>query len=90
MLPAAVFPSLQIVAPNQPLTKRVMGSWWPIIAFSLVHVAIVVIAATQTDGTAPIVEFQQVQCLEHSDVMVAQVFDATGFPFSDVPQKVSS
>lgn len=82
--------SLQIVAPNQQFTKRVMGSWWPIIAFSLVHIAIVVIAATQTDGTAPIVEFQQVRHLELSALILVQVFDATGFPFSDVPQKVAS
>mmetsp|Transcript_18717 Transcript_18717/g.22992 ORF Transcript_18717/g.22992 Transcript_18717/m.22992 type:complete len:136 (+) Transcript_18717:24-431(+) len=51
-----------------------MGSWWPILGFSLVHLTVVIISATQTDGTAPIKEF-------------AQVFDATGFPFSDAPQR---
>lgn len=65
---------LMIVAPNWSVTKTVIESWWPIIAFSLVHLAIVTISATQTDGTAPILEF-------------ADVFDATGFPFSDGPQQ---
>lgn len=50
---------LMILAPSRAITKTVMGSWLPIVAFSLVHCAIVIVAATQTDGTAPIVEFQQ-------------------------------
>ena len=49
-------------------------SWWPIIAFSLIHVAIVAISATQSDGVAPIAEFNE-------------VFDVGGFPFSDKPQQ---
>lgn len=56
------------------LADAVMKPWWPVIAFSLVHVAIVVISATQADGVAPIAEFNQ-------------VFDSTGFPFSPAPQQ---
>jgi len=65
---------LMIVAPNWKWTRRVMEPWTPVVLLSLVHLAIVVISATQTDGTAPIGEF-------------AQVFDAAGFPFADGPQR---
>ncbi|KAJ1444963.1 hypothetical protein M885DRAFT_454213 [Pelagophyceae sp. CCMP2097] len=68
---------LIILAPNWDVTKKVMGSWAPILTFALIHLAVVVISATQEDGTAPIVEF-------------AKVFDASGFPFSDEPQKAMS
>lgn len=53
--------------------EAVMRPWAPLIAFSLVHLAIVVVSATQADGVAPIAEFNE-------------VFDATGFPFSPAPQ----
>ena len=59
---------------GRPFADAVMKPWWPLIAFSLVHVAIVVISATQADGVAPIAEFNE-------------VFDATGFPFSPAPQQ---
>ena len=59
---------------GKPVAEAVMKPWWPIIFFSLVHVAIVVISATQSDGVAPIAEFNE-------------VFDATGFPFSPAPQQ---
>ena len=59
---------------GRPIADAVMKPWWPLIAFSLVHVAIVVISATQADGVAPIAEFNE-------------VFDATGFPFSPAPQQ---
>ena len=36
-----------------------MGSWAPIVFF-LVHLFIVIVSASQTDGTAPITEFNDV------------------------------
>ncbi len=51
---------LMILIPNTKITKTVMGSYLPIIAFSLVHFFIVVASATQENGTAPLVEFNDV------------------------------
>ena len=44
-----------------------MKPWWSIIACSLVHLFIVVVSATQEDGTAPLADF-------------AGVFDPNGDP----------
>ena len=51
---------LMILIPNTKMTKTIMGSWAPIILFSLVHLFIVIVSASQTDGTAPITEFNDV------------------------------
>ena len=51
---------LMILLPNTKITKTVMGSYAPIIAFSLVHLFIVIASATQENGTAPLVEFNDV------------------------------
>lgn len=56
-----------IVAPSWSVTKLVMGQLWSIIAFSLVHLFIVISSTLQTDGTALIAEF-------------AKVFDPVGDP----------
>eukprot|EP01036_Dinobryon_divergens_P029153 gene29152-38216_t len=37
-----------------------MGSWFSIFSFSLVHLFIVIVSASQEDGTAPIAEFSKV------------------------------
>lgn len=51
---------LMILVPNSDLTKKLMGSWFSIFSFSLVHLFIVIVSASQEDGTAPIVEFSKV------------------------------
>ena len=51
---------LMILAPNSDLTKKLMGSWFSIFSFSLVHLFIVIVSASQEDGTAPIAEFSKV------------------------------
>mmetsp|Transcript_17817 Transcript_17817/g.54812 ORF Transcript_17817/g.54812 Transcript_17817/m.54812 type:complete len:234 (+) Transcript_17817:339-1040(+) len=61
------------VQPTKPLANAIMRPWGPVVAFSLCHVAIVIISATQPSGVAPIAEFNQ-------------VFDPTGFPFTTAPQ----
>lgn len=60
---------LMILLPNVDITKRVMGSWAPIVLCSLIHLFIVVVSASQDQGTAPILEF-------------ADVFDPAGDPQS--------
>mmetsp|Transcript_23682 Transcript_23682/g.71026 ORF Transcript_23682/g.71026 Transcript_23682/m.71026 type:complete len:231 (+) Transcript_23682:108-800(+) len=57
----------------KPVADAVMRPWAPVVAFSLCHVAIVVVSATQPSGVAPIAEFNE-------------VFDPAGFPFSAAPQ----
>mmetsp|Transcript_13235 Transcript_13235/g.24846 ORF Transcript_13235/g.24846 Transcript_13235/m.24846 type:complete len:290 (+) Transcript_13235:31-900(+) len=51
---------LMILLPSAPVTKKVMGSYLPIITFSLVHLFIVIASALQENGTAPLVEFNDV------------------------------
>ncbi|KAL1525671.1 hypothetical protein AB1Y20_020521 [Prymnesium parvum] len=51
---------LMIAAPHSPVTRKVMGSVAPILGLALVHLAIVVISASQPDGTAPIAIFADV------------------------------
>ena len=58
---------LLIVAPNAEITRRIMGPLTSIIAFSLVHLFIVLFSVNQPNGTAPIAEF-------------AEVFNPTGDP----------
>ena len=57
----------------KPVANFIMRPWGPTIFFSLCHVAIVVISATQPSGVAPIAEFNE-------------VFNPAGFPFSTAPQ----
>ena len=57
----------------KPVANAIMRPWGPTILFSLCHVAIVVISATQPSGVAPIAEFNE-------------VFNPAGFPFSTAPQ----
>jgi hypothetical protein len=49
-----------ILLPKNEITKKIMGSYAPIIAFSLVHLFIVIVSASQENGTAPLVEFNDV------------------------------
>lgn len=49
-----------ILLPNTTITKKLMGTQIPVIAFSLVHLFIVIASASQEDGTAPLVEFNDV------------------------------
>lgn len=58
---------LMIGLPNWKGTKQVMQPWWPLVAFSLVHLYIVGTSIMQPDGTAPMAEF-------------AGVFDPSGNP----------
>jgi hypothetical protein len=51
---------LMILAPNREITRKVMLPLEPIVALSLVHLAIVVLAASQDQGTAPIMIFADV------------------------------
>lgn len=51
---------LIILLPSASITKKVMGSYLPIITFSLVHLFIVIASALQENGTAPLVEFNDV------------------------------
>lgn len=51
---------LMILIPNTGITKRIMGGYSGILAFSLVHLFIVIASATQENGTAPILEFNGV------------------------------
>lgn len=51
---------LMILIPNAKITKSIMGGYRPIVTFSLVHLFIVVAAASQDQGTAPLVEFNDV------------------------------
>ena len=51
---------LIIFIPNTQITKKIMGSYTPIIAFSLIHLFIVIASATQENGTAPLAEFNLV------------------------------
>lgn len=58
---------LMILLPNLGVTKKIMGSWYPIFGCSLIHLFIVIVSASQDQGTAPILEF-------------ADVFDPSGDP----------
>ena len=49
-----------IFLPNAQITKKLMGTYAPIAAFSLVHLFIVIASASQENGTAPLVEFNGV------------------------------
>jgi len=49
-----------ILFPNSEITKKIMGGYSWIIAFSLVHLFIVIASAFQDGGTAPIAEFSGV------------------------------
>jgi hypothetical protein len=60
---------LIILIPNADITRRIMDSWASILSFCFVHLFIVIVSASQTDGTAPIAEF-------------ANVFDPSGNPLS--------
>jgi hypothetical protein len=51
---------LMIFIPNTKITRTIMGSYAPIIAFSLVHLFIVIASALQENGTAPLAEFNDV------------------------------
>ena len=51
---------LMILIPNAKITKSIMGGYNAIVAFSLVHLFIVVASASQDQGTAPLVEFNDV------------------------------
>lgn len=51
---------LLVLFPNTKITKKVMGGYGGIIAFSLIHLFIVVVSASQPDGTAPMAEFSDV------------------------------
>jgi hypothetical protein len=51
---------LMIAAPESAETKKIMGSWVPILAPALVHLFIVASSASQPDGTAPIALFAEV------------------------------
>jgi len=51
---------LMIFFPNRNITKKVMGGYWGILAFSLVHLFIVIASLNQESGTAPIAEFNGV------------------------------
>ena len=51
---------LMILIPNTKITKQIMGGYTPIILFSLLHLFIVIASASQTNGTAPILEFNGV------------------------------
>jgi len=62
-----IFWLLLILLPNAKFTKDVMGDYKVIIFFALVHLCIVVLSASEPNGTAPITEF-------------ADVFDPAGDP----------
>lgn len=51
---------LMVFFPNTQITKKVMGGYGGIIAFSLIHLFIVIASASQENGTAPLVEFNGV------------------------------
>ena len=51
---------LMVLFPNTRVTKKIMGGYGGIIAFSLVHLFIVIASASQENGTAPLVEFNGV------------------------------
>jgi len=51
---------LMVLFPNTQVTKKVMGGYGGIIAFSLVHLFIVIASASQENGTAPMAEFNGV------------------------------
>ena len=45
---------LMILIPNVKLTRQIMGNWIIPIIFTLIHLFIVIISASQDQGTAPI------------------------------------
>jgi hypothetical protein len=49
-----------ILAPNSQLTKKIMGSLWPLLSLGAVHLAIVVTAATQEGALDQIAIFLEV------------------------------
>ena len=51
---------LIVAAPQSRLTRNVMGPIAPVLALSLVHLAIVLLAATKPGGTEPILIFADV------------------------------
>ena len=51
---------LMILIPNAKITRSIMGGYGAIVTFSLVHLFIVVASASQDQGTAPLVEFNDV------------------------------
>jgi hypothetical protein len=51
---------LMVLFPNTKVTKKIMGGYGGIIAFSLLHLFIVVASASQENGTAPLAEFNGV------------------------------
>lgn len=58
-----------VLQPNNEITKKVMGSWLSVLVFAIVHLFIVIVSASQENGTAPIAEF-------------ANVFDQQGDPLA--------
>ena len=61
------FWALMILAPNRDVTKKVNGSWIPVLFCALVHFVIVSLSISQDNGTAPMALF-------------ADVFDPSGNP----------
>lgn len=49
-----------VAAPRSKITEKVMGPIAPIVGLSLVHLAIVLLAATKPGGTEPILIFMDV------------------------------
>ena len=52
---------LLLAAPRAPLARSLCGPIWPVLALSLAHLAIVLLAASAPGGTEPILIFADVR-----------------------------
>ena len=78
---------LAIVAfPRSPITEKVMGPILPLIALSLIHVTIVLLAATKPGGTEPILIFADVFDPAQSQLDgMARLFEVRDFVAEEWP-----
>ena len=82
---------LMIALPRSEITERVMGPIGPIIGLSLVHFAVVILAATSPGGTEPILIFGDVfdPAKNQLDGMV-RLFQVRDFVAEEWPHVVSA
>ena len=82
---------LMIALPRSEITERVMGPIGPIIGLSLVHFAVVLLAATSPGGTEPILIFADVfdPAKNQLDGMV-RLFQVRDFVAEEWPHVVSA
>ena len=77
---------LMVVWPDATLTRKLMGPIAPIIALSVVHLAVVLLAATKPGGTEPIAIFGDVFDPAQSQLAgMERLFKVTDFVAEEWP-----